>query len=515
AGTLPYMSPEQTDGVRDDPRLDLYALGAVLYRILTGRTYLEFDQQETPRAQAENVGRIYNQQVQPPSQYNSKVPSWLDTLVLKVLAKRPEERPQSAKALQQALQQMAPQAIPAHGVPQREPVQSHPVSPLAAPSQPKPVSAPMALRQPPSPAVRASRPRWFWPAVGAAAVLVMVLTVAIVALVNRGDGTTVAGVGAVATEGSTAATSTLARTLVPVKTDTPTQVPTDTRTPTATPTRTTAPTSTPTETLEPTATLEPTSTPAPTNTPVPTDTPIPTHTPGLKAGATQVRKKDDMMMVYVPAGEFTIGDDGGEGNEKPVHVVYLDAFWMDRTEVANAQYQKCVVAGACALSDRAADSRYNAPQKPVVGVTWHDADAYCRWAGARLPTEAEWEKAARGTDKRRYPWGDSAVDCNKATYDACGGEAVLVGSKIAGASPYGALDMAGNVIEWVSDWYDSGYYANSPANNPKGPDSGDRRVLRGGSWYHVQNLVRSSYRLYSSPTNRDTYIGFRCVADSP
>jgi formylglycine-generating enzyme required for sulfatase activity len=189
-------------------------------------------------------------------------------------------------------------------------------------------------------------------------------------------------------------------------------------------------------------------------------------------------------MVYIPAGEFIMGSDEGDSDERPVHTVYLDAFHIDRTEVANAQYQACVEAGACdAPSNTTYYDNSNYAQHPVVHVSWDDADAYCRWAGKRLPTEAEWEKAARGTDGRRYPWGNSEPDCNKANYNDCVGLTTEVGSYPAGASLYGVLDMAGNVWEWVADWYDPGYYSQSPTRNPPGPDSGELRVLRGGSWY--------------------------------
>jgi formylglycine-generating enzyme required for sulfatase activity len=220
-------------------------------------------------------------------------------------------------------------------------------------------------------------------------------------------------------------------------------------------------------------------------------------------------------MVSVPAGEFIMGSEEGDSDEQPVHTIYLDAFYIDKTEVTNAQYRQCVEAGAC---DAPVDATYydNADyaQHPVVFVSWHDADAYCRWAGKRLPTEAEWEKAARGTDGRTYPWGEG-IDCDRAQHGECAGQTVPVGSKPKGASPYGALDMAGNVWEWVADWYDSGYYSQSPARNPQGPDSGEERVLRGGSWSYGANFVRSANRYGDSPVDRFDNVGFRCARGSP
>jgi formylglycine-generating enzyme required for sulfatase activity len=198
--------------------------------------------------------------------------------------------------------------------------------------------------------------------------------------------------------------------------------------------------------------------------------------------------------------------------EKPQHTVYLDAFWIDRMEVTNAQYRKCMEAGACRQAGCWDHENYNAPDQPVGCVSWDDAQAYAAWVGGRLPTEAEWEKAARGTDGRIYPWGNSAPDCDKANYEGCVGRPATVGSYLTGASPYGAVDMAGNVWEWVADWYDEGYYAHSPARNPQGPDAGDRRVLRGGVFYSEDWGVRCANRGRFSPDGLQYNHGFRVVA---
>jgi formylglycine-generating enzyme required for sulfatase activity len=247
-------------------------------------------------------------------------------------------------------------------------------------------------------------------------------------------------------------------------------------------------------------------------------TPAPEKT-ASSAGDTWTRPEDGAVMIYVPAGEFLMGstddDPDAIGDEKPRHAVYLDAFWIDKTEVTNAQYRQCVEAGGCDEPDCWDDNDYNAPDQPVVCVTWDDAGAYAAWVGGRLPTEAEWEKAARGTDGRVYPWGDSAPDCETTNHADCTGRPGAVGSYPAGASPYGGLDVAGNVWEWVADWYDDGYYERSPLRNPPGPDSGIFRVLRGGS-YNINGWgVRCAVRLWDMPDAAYRNYGFRVAGPGP
>jgi formylglycine-generating enzyme required for sulfatase activity len=275
----------------------------------------------------------------------------------------------------------------------------------------------------------------------------------------------------------------------------------------------------------PTATVTPTRDStvavAPSHTPISTFTPkSPTATPTPGPGSTWTRPADSMVMVYVPEGEFTMGSNSYP-DEQPIHTVYLDAFWIDQTEVTNKMYALCVDAGKCAPPSSSAsytrpdyygNSQYD--DYPVIYVSWNDASAYCDWADARLPTEAEWEKAARGEDGRTYPWGNTSPSCSLANYlganNGCVGDTTAVGSYPSGASPYGAYDMAGNVWEWVADWYSETYYGNSPSSNPTGPSSGDYRVLRGGTWNSVDYSVRSAFRLRYDPAVTYDYIGFRC-----
>ena len=225
--------------------------------------------------------------------------------------------------------------------------------------------------------------------------------------------------------------------------------------------------------------------------------------------------KDERTMVQIPAGEFQMGSNDGYNNEKPVHTVYLNAFYIDRYEVTNAQYKKFMDAKGY-KAPTWNYSNFNAPNQPVVGVSWNDAIAYAEWADERLPTEAEWEKSARGgLVGKKYPWGDNLTHNDANYWGTSGKDKWKYASPVGSFAPngYGLYDMAGNVWEWCADWYNESYYTNSPRQNPTGPSSGESRVARGGSWFNDDDyLLRVAYRGYLGPTlvNEGT-TGFRCV----
>ena len=223
-------------------------------------------------------------------------------------------------------------------------------------------------------------------------------------------------------------------------------------------------------------------------------------------------------MVLIPAGPFMMGcndavDTQCMPDERPFHQVTLSAFEIDPTEVTLAEFAKCLAANVCAGSEAPTT---NPVDWPIGYISWDVANAYCTWVGKRLPTEAEWEKAARGADGRKYPWGNTDPDCSHANTQGCGGRVVGVGSLPLGASPYGVLGMAGNVSEWVEDLYSAAYYANSPASDPVNTVGGGRdRALRGGDYASPGNLTRVSTRFAHPQGSGQSYTGIRCARSSP
>jgi serine/threonine-protein kinase len=250
----------------------------------------------------------------------------------------------------------------------------------------------------------------------------------------------------------------------------------------------------------------------------PTQTPHPT----LSSGSTRVSESDGMTMVFVPAEDFEMGWRAGPRNERPRHTVYMDAFWIDHTEVTNGQYARCVRDGGCTAPARSGSRTRPAyfghpayDDYPVIYVDWQQAKAYCEWAGRRLPTEAEWEKAARGVDGQAYPWGDRAPHPDLLNYDGQVGDTTAVGSYPSGASPYGALDMLGNVTEWVSDCFDYNAYRRSARQNPAGPVTcrhGHRAIRGSCSWATpAHDRIGAADRLNDLASTGYPHRGFRCA----
>lgn len=262
-------------------------------------------------------------------------------------------------------------------------------------------------------------------------------------------------------------------------------------------------------------------------TPAPSPTPI----------QFEINPKDGVYLVSIPAGEFIMGSDPDNdpyflGVEGPSHRVYVDEFFIYRTEVTNEMYQKCVVEKACPKPDQnrsRTHSDYYGNSEfddyPVINVSWVSAQSYCKWAGGQLPTEAEWEKAARGEDDRLFPWGNDppydgqinmcdsycADSGNRTSYRDDYPDIAPVGAHPGTESPYGVLDKSGNVWEWVFDWKTDGYLKNYEYENPKGPASGSARVLRGGSWRNITSEVRAVVRISLTPARSLDTVGFRCV----
>jgi len=217
-------------------------------------------------------------------------------------------------------------------------------------------------------------------------------------------------------------------------------------------------------------------------------------------------------LVYIPRGQFIMG---GDGEDNPEHTVALDAFWIYRNEVTNDMYRLCVATGACTPPAELEDiPDYTEPtlkDRPVVGVNWGQAQDYCTWMNNRLPTEAEWEKAARGTDGKTYPWGETQPTCQLANLQNCFGRTADILLYPEGKSFYEAFDMAGNVQEWTADWYLSNYYAQSPTENPLGPESGEVRSLRGSSFLSNAEVLPAAHRSFLEPQMVEPDLGFRCV----
>jgi serine/threonine-protein kinase len=479
-GTFGYMSPEQAQGAKEiDGRSDLYALGVILYEMLTGHQPFEAD---TP------LGLALKHMTEPIPPLNAAalgLPAELELILRRVLAKKPEDRYSTAEDLSLAVSALYAPATTLGAAPTTPSSASRPTSPAHGGVSPV------------RPTVRAGGRLPLSRLIVVGGVLGAILLGAAAAFLTPGF------------FASPRATGT-AMAVATAQAETATAIALANR-PTAT--------SPPTHTPSPTLTLAPSATPPPTS----TDTPTPT--PTIAPGAVMTSTVDGMAAIYIPEGEFYMGsslqnDPQAARNEQPQRLVYVSAFWIDQTEVTNAQYEQCVSAGVCTqpASARYADPAYG--RYPVVAVTWFQASEYCAWAGGRLPTEAEWEKAARGPAssqgaRRIWPWGNNTPTDKLANFDKHEGNTVAVGSYPRGASPYGVLDMAGNAWEWVADYYAEDYYQTALdaglRTDPAGPEKGVFRVTRGGSYLSDATYIRLAIRLETTADRRAGYIGFRCV----
>lgn len=294
----------------------------------------------------------------------------------------------------------------------------------------------------------------------------------------------------------------------------------------------TPPSPTGTESLIPTETNTQTPTETAVTNPTTTQTPEPTHTPSVTPFPAQITDEQGAVMVLVPAGEFLMGSDSWSGSEKPAHLVHLDNYYIDQFEVSNAAFVEFLnevgnqIEGVAGKAHWVEESDPDLQIHPLDGVwqtdpgreyhpmnevTWFGARAFCEWRSARLPSEAEWEKAARGTDGRTYPWGETEPNCDMANYAGCYYDSVPVDSYPAWVGPYGTYNMAGNVHEWTNDWYSEDYYTNSPTENPTGPENGDYKVFRGASWFNGNFQTRTTYRYPKLPVLTYKANGFRCA----
>jgi serine/threonine-protein kinase len=504
-GTPQYMSPEQAQGLQVDHRSDIYALGVVLYEMLTGRPPFILD---NPMAV---IMRQISDPIPPLHKLRSDAPAAIEEVVLKALAKSPENRYQQ---MEDFLADLRHAYTEVSGKP-------HPAQPIF---KPPPDFNAIRLKTNIPPALPRRKRRFPW--AGLMATLCLMAIIASM-FIYFPDSITVL---------ASAITNTIITPPPPPIEPTPT---TTSAIVAVTPAETTTPAPTNTPSSTPTA-AKPTPTPTKPAPATLTPTPIPTATPQLIQ--TKIWGADGAEMVFIPAGPFIMGSDSLGDDERPARQVEVADFWIDRTEVTNQQFARFVtetgyqteaerqgwgwvhngddwqeVGGADWRHPRGPESVIdNKMNHPVVLVSWNDADAYCRWAQKRLPTEAEWEKAARGPaigpdNDHIYAW-ESSFDSQKAnTEEAQLNDTTPVGYfSPQGDSPYGAADMTGNVWEWVADWYAADYYSQAPAQNPPGPAGGSDKILRGGSWLFDAFYAQTTFRYNIRPNYTYDFAGFRC-----
>lgn len=489
-GTPEYMAPEQGVGKQIDKRVDIYSLGIVFYELITGvKPYVA----DTPMV---ILLKHMNDPLPRPKLFIPQLPIEVERVLLKATAKLPEDRYTSMAELKQALKKLL--ALPIEPVSidttQRSPDEVEVTIDGVLATEPgrKPIRLFEFFRE----------NLFSWGVIGLFGfvfVSVFFLWLFIFSNTDSND----LQITVSPTTGSQITPLVVAATPEIIKTITQTIPPSETII------------ASPTERI---ITEQPT-----------------------KPVEIRINPKDNSELVFIPAGEFIMGSDSETdpyfwGAEGPSHRVYLDGYWMYRYEVTNAMYQECVTAGACPrpqnFGSRTRTEYYDDPNYanyPVIYVTWVSAQAYCKWIGGRMPTEAEWEKAARGDiHTRLFPWGNTPATGEQANFCdlGCPGKIVdvdkrdgfrdtsPVGNYPLGVSPYGLMDMAGNVWEWVFDYFSPGYYQISPERNPQGPQSSRHRVIRGGAWNNISEGVRVVQRTDVNPEMSLDTVGFRCLVDA-
>ncbi|MEA2008285.1 MAG: SUMF1/EgtB/PvdO family nonheme iron enzyme, partial [Chloroflexota bacterium] len=527
-GSPLYVAPEQAISSADAvPQSDLYAVGVILYEMFTGE--LPFDAQEPLDAAMQHM----TETPRPPRQIRPEISPELETVILKTLEKNPQDRYASGAALVAALEKAL-----------RDSSRSVSLATLSRSSISERVASRMAAQAlPPLPEgeiLSRNKKTRRWITCFSTLLLMAILAAGWFFFAGGGAGRFLqAWFSSPATQPVVAIVAdTPTKTAMP--TNTATKIPTETRTPTTAPTATVtqaAPDASETQ-HAPTATLTPTPRPSAT----PTSQPSPTATSIVLV----IRSQDHMPMVLIPAGTFSRGasnnDLSAETDERPQDEIYLDSFYIDQHEVSVGQYVIFLNmlgghAGACQgytcartrfetwdsnilwNQDAVYEVEAGFEDRPVNNVSWFGAQTYCEWVGGRLPTEAEWEFAARGFDERIYPWGDELPDENRAVFGESQYAALLpVMALPQGTSFFGLYGMAGGVQEWVADWYDPSYYLSSPSKNPIGPETGfnvyNPKVFRGGSWLSDPADLRVTARNGASPISFTKFgpdVGFRCA----
>ncbi len=446
-----YGAPEQQAQQEVTPASDIYSLGATLYTLLTG--------QVPPNALSRESGLA---DLKPAREVNPDVEPYLSLVANRAMSLRPDTRYDTANDFARALER--PSGRPSPEVSDLRRTPDRPFAP------PPPRVPPQRRRQ--------LERRTMWGLLALLFVVVGLGTAVSLVNLNAADETV----------NEAAATATIESGIVAALTA-----------------------------IAP----SPTPLPRPTIPPTPTPQPVITET--------------GSRMLYVPPGPFRMGDDEGERDEKPSRMVQVDGFYIDETEVTVAQYAQCVEAGACRPPRTSSENYYGDAgytDYPVIFVNWYDAQTFCEWRGARLPSEAEWEKAASFDTveelKYRFPWGDAFdgvklnscdANCTHSDRDASFNDsyrfAAPVGTYPDGRSPIGAYDMAGNVMEWVSDWYDFSYYREAGEDNPLGPTDGEFKSIRGGSWLTTAAEIKTAARSSFDPLVAQANVGFRCAMPAP